>query len=237
MDQKNQSEQNTRILERLSPMNKSICLECNIEFKDRNYFNNLYCEKCSVVMDAKKKEESRLYEIQRLDKLIKQQIPLKYQTLKYNGTPHNLNELINKSLFITGAVGVGKTTLAACIYKTRLQKIRDDCNMWVSFPYLIMKLQGMFRGDGNPFEYAERISWTEGLLVIDDIGAEKMTDYVRQIAYFIINSREQHMRQTIITSNYSLDQIDKMIDSRVSSRIAGMCEVIKLTGKDRRVSK
>jgi len=40
---------------------------------------------------------------------------------------------------------------------------------------------------------------------------------------------------TIITSNFGLNEIDEMIDSRISSRISGMCEVLQIKGKDRRL--
>ena len=72
-------------------------------------------------------------------------------------------------------------------------------------------------------------------MIIDDIGAEKLTEFVRQTFYYIINEREQWLKKTIITSNYSLDELDEYIDGRISSRIAGMCEIVELGGKDRRV--
>jgi len=45
------------------------------------------------------------------------------------------------------------------------------------------------------------------------------------------------MLHTLVTSNFSLQQIDDQIDTRVSSRIGGMCKIVKLTGKDRRLEK
>ena len=99
-----------------------------------------------------------------------------------------------------------------------------------------MELQSSFKKDDkNPFEIAEEIAKFSGVLVIDDLGAEKMTDFVKQIIYFIINEREQRCLTTIITSNFSLAQLDEHIDSRISSRIAGMCKVIQLSGRDRRL--
>jgi DNA replication protein DnaC len=71
------------------------------------------------------------------------------------------------------------------------------------------------------------------LIVLDDFGAEKMTDFVRQVSYLIINYREQNKLQTIITSNFTLDEIDMYIDRRISSRIAGMCEVVRMSGDKR----
>jgi DNA replication protein DnaC len=49
----------------------------------------------------------------------------------------------------------------------------------------------------------------------------------------IINYREQNKLQTIITSNFTLDEIDMYIDRRISSRIAGMCEVVRMSGDKR----
>ena len=75
------------------------------------------------------------------------------------------------------------------------------------------------------------------ILFLDDLGAEKLTDFVRQITYFILNEREQNELTTVITSNFSLKQLDEQIDQRISSRIAGMCEILKFTGDDRRIKK
>lgn len=142
-------------------------------------------------------------------------------------------------MFITGDTGVGKTVLMAGIAKEIL-KDRDKEVKWISYPGFIMKLQSMFKKNNDettPFEVAEDIASFLGTLCIDDLGAEKMTAFVQQITYYIINYREQEMLHTLITSNFSLQKIDEQIDVRVSSRIGGMCKTIKLTGKDRRLQK
>jgi len=165
---------------------------------------------------------------------------------------------IGQSMFITGAIGVGKTVLMAGIakkiirntfeiyYKQRIERnyiahSNDiDCGVkWISYPGFIMELQSSFRKDDEitPFERAEEIASFSGTLAIDDIGAEKMTAFVQQITYYIINYREQEMLHTLITSNFSLQQIDDQIDTRVSSRIGGMCKIVKLAGRDRRLDK
>ena len=145
---------------------------------------------------------------------------------------------IKQSLFITGASGVGKTVLMAGVVK-ELLKDKGNKVKWISYPGFIMELQSMFRkeGENTPFEMAEEVAIYSGTLCIDDIGAEKMTAFVQQITYYIINYREQEMLHTLITSNFNLQQINDQIDSRVSSRIAGMCKIIKLTGRDRRLNK
>jgi len=184
-------------------------------------------------------------------KLIKRSIPPKYVDLEFYDK-EILESLINteKSIFIHGKVGIGKTVLMASVIKDYIKKNnyqamsvfegdhRSTNAEWISYPAFIMKLQQMFRNNKeNPYDYATEIANCSGLLAIDDLGAEKITDFVRQITYFIINEREQREKRMIITSNYSLNQIDEMIDSRISSRIVGMCDIVELTGADRRIKR
>ena len=163
-------------------------------------------------------------------------IPIKFRDIECD-KPKIIKQGIEQSMFITGAVGVGKTVLMAGIAKEIL-KAKERKVEWVSYPGFIMELQSSFRKDDevSPYEMAEEIASFLGTLCIDDLGAEKMTAFVQQITYYIINYREQGMLHTLITSNFSLQQIDEQ-DRRVSSRIGGMCKIIKLTGKDRRLEK
>lgn len=167
---------------------------------------------------------------------------LRLMPIKFRDIECDRKDLVRQgmdhSLFITGASGVGKTVLMAGVVK-ELLKAKKDKIEWISYPGFIMELQSMFRkeGENTPFDMAERIATYPGTLCIDDMGAEKMTAFVQQITYYIINYREMEMLHTLITSNFSLQQIDEQIDTRVSSRIAGMCKVVKLTGKDRRLEK
>ena len=99
-----------------------------------------------------------------------------------------------------------------------------------------MELQNLYKSEKeSPYDRAEKIASFKGVLVIDDLGANKATEWVRQITYYIVNAREQEMLPIIITSNFSLEEIAEQIDSRISSRIAGMCKSIKLSGRDRRL--
>ena len=92
------------------------------------------------------------------------------------------------------------------------------------------------KSDESPFDYAEDLANYYGLLILDDLGAEKITDFVKQITYYIINEREINCLQTIITSNFNLSQIDEMIDSRVSSRISAY-NILNFGKIDRRIQK
>lgn len=163
-------------------------------------------------------------------------IPKKYLRIECD-KPDLVQQGLEKSLYITGSCGVGKTVLMAGVVK---ELARQNKRVeWYSYPELIMNLQNLYRKDTDDtaFDVAEKIAEFSGTLCIDDLGAEKITDFVRQTTYYIINKREQECLHTIITSNFSLQEIDDQIDPRIGSRIAGMCEIITLKGRDRRLDK
>lgn len=75
------------------------------------------------------------------------------------------------------------------------------------------------------------------VLMIDDLGVSKETEFSSQVLYEIIDRRYMAMRGgLIITSNLSLDEFcEKTGDDRIASRLAQMCNIITLTGKDHRL--
>ena len=141
---------------------------------------------------------------------------------------------MDKSIFCYGPVGTGKTQYIAAVvraYVQRCQKVK-----WLSCPIFIMEAQSMYRNkERDPFEYITNIANLAIPVVLDDIGIEKMSDWVRQVLYMLINERYQREYITLITSNRSLKEIDELIHPGIASRIAGMCEVLEFTGKDRRI--
>ena len=184
------------------------------------------------------------------NKAIEQQcklvIPNKY--LKYNcDRTESLNSNEGKSLYLWGTVGVGKSVFAGHIsqkyIKDNLKLIvyEDDFSCpqfaeikWVNYPELISKMRSSFSRNSEDTAWclAEEIAQCRGLVVLDDFAAETISGFVRDITYYIINHRDLNELQTVITSNVEL----KNIEERISSRIAGMCEIIKMQGSDRRLS-
>lgn len=141
---------------------------------------------------------------------------------------------LKKGVYIHGKVGVGKTVLACNIARELI--IDEGVRVkFVSFPKFIVTLQTSYRREqDDPQGLLDSVCQVP-VLILDDIGAEKMTPFVKQSCYYLLNEREQWERRTIITSNFTLDELNEHIDARVSSRIAGMCVVVELKGKDRRV--
>ena len=162
---------------------------------------------------------------------------IKYIPIKYRDMACDLkllNDNYKKNLFITGKVGTGKTVLASGVAKRCIiDRIKYK---WINYSAFLMELQNMYKKDKeSPFEEAEEVANFDGVLIIDDLGAEKLSEWVRQITYYIINEREQRLLPIVITSNFTLEEIAEQIDIRISSRIAGVCKLVKLSGKDRRL--
>lgn len=107
---------------------------------------------------------------------------------------------------------------------------------WVTIPELMLSLRSSFREGARQTEEEIISRYSDvTLLVLDDLGAEKSSDFAIQSLYLIIDRRYSREQQTIITSNLSLGEIAEKIGDRIASRIAGMCKVVELKGKDRRL--
>ena len=168
-------------------------------------------------------------------KKVDEMLPAKFRDMDIVTTDLFSNSK-GKNLFITGPAGTGKSTLGC--YLMREYAMDGKEALFVSYPEFILLMREMHfddRSGESPYAMARKVAEFPGWLMIDDMGAEKVTDYVREITYNIINKREMDKLNIIITSNMTLDQIDEAIDSRISSRICGMCDVLELGGKDRRV--
>lgn len=208
---------------------KCNCKTCGIEIE------RIICEwekppEYCVVCIKKMQDESNYQENLQV-------IPPKFRNIEPDEPQRKLIVLHkDKSCFITGKVGRGKTVLMSGMVKELLRESKRI--KWIIYSDFILGLQSSYRNEAiDPYDMISEIAKYQGILCVDDMGAEKLTDFVRQTTYHIINFREQYTLQTLITSNFSLAEIDEQIDSRVSSRIAGMCEIIELTGEDKRLNK
>jgi DNA replication protein DnaC len=141
-----------------------------------------------------------------------------------------------RSLLLTGPSGTGKTVFAYSVVK-ECQRRGFEVPKVVIYPEFIIQLRRGFHDDMDAYGLADQIARDKRLVIIDDLGVEKATEFVREITYYIINHRDIHCLPTLITTNFDLKQIDDQLDSRLSSRLAGMCEVIKFDGEDRRLNK
>lgn len=71
--------------------------------------------------------------------------------------------------------------------------------------------------------------------MLDDIGAEKPTEWVRETLFSLIDFRYQNNKPIIFTSNFHLSNLENKLGKPIISRIVEMCRVIKLDGEDFRL--
>jgi DNA replication protein DnaC len=134
------------------------------------------------------------------------------------------------NLFIHGPAGSGKTHLATAISRGYGEvKIRKP-------QHIFRSLRGI--KDGAEEQAAINKYVKMPFLIIDDLGVDKKTDFSFSTLYEILDGRDMDYRNgLIITSNLSVGGLaERLGDDRIASRIAGMCRIVEIKGKDRRIS-
>ena len=119
-------------------------------------------------------------------------------------------------------VGNGKTHLACAILREWMIKRIDTNAIFIPAVDMLLALRGSFESESEGEREAALIrTWSEtGLLVIDDLGAEKASEYGRQAMYQVVNRRYMHLMPTIITSNASTAEITEKNGAPFMSRVS-----------------
>lgn len=134
------------------------------------------------------------------------------------------------SLLFIGGTGTGKTHLAAAIANLLVE--RGIQARFGTFQAHLDEIKKEFDTSGQK-HYLDDIKGVP-VLVIDDLGKERKTDWTQSILYDIVNYRYEHILPTIITTNLSADEIANHVEGAVWSRIYEMCDTIVMQGKDYR---
>jgi len=147
----------------------------------------------------------------------------------------NHHDSPGKGLLLTGKEGTGKTHIAISILKDVIGK--GYSGLYWNVPELFLELRRRMNdnnGEENEaelFDQARRVD----LLVLDDLGAERTSDYVLDRLYVLINGRYQNDTCTLITTNRSIPELKQQIGPRIASRICEMCVLLEFPEGDYRV--
>jgi DNA replication protein DnaC len=139
-----------------------------------------------------------------------------------------------KGLWLMGDVGTGKTTLAMLVSKAAVEAGRTVAIY--SLPRLLARIRRTYdaeSGEDSYLEFFNRLASVD-LLHLDDLGAEKRSDWVLEQLYAIVDERYESERSVVVTSNLDYAALEQQIGTRVVSRLTEMCEELPMWGEDMR---
>jgi len=158
-----------------------------------------------------------------------------------------------QGLFLQGPVGTGKSHLIVSVLRSLLENniarfgtppgqynFVDEpaysgyyCSMF-SVVGLLGTLRESFGNDRLKAAARTMLhrARCDAIIILDDIGAEKPSEFVEEQLYALIDLRYRMQRSTFFTSNCTLKQLESQIGSRSVSRIMEMCEGVRVGGED-----
>jgi DNA replication protein DnaC len=139
-----------------------------------------------------------------------------------------------RGLWLFGDTGTGKTTLAMLISKAALEAGKTVAIY--SLPKLLARIRRTYDsepGGDSYLSFFERLTSVD-LLHIDDLGAEKRSDWVLEQLYALVNERYEAQRSILITTNLPHPELEEQIGSRTVSRLTQICDEVEVRGEDRR---
>lgn len=143
-----------------------------------------------------------------------------------------------KGIVFAGPPGVGKSHLASAIMNVKASRCEEF--IFCTSPELMDDIKAALDNKQQTTELMELVKNVD-LLFLDDLGAERVTDFVVERFFVILNARLIRRKATIITTNYSrpTELIEKLgggiTGQRIVSRICEMCRWINMTGEDWRL--
>ncbi len=138
----------------------------------------------------------------------------------------------SESLLLVGATGLGKTHLALAIANEVIS--RGYGVVYCSVPDIARRLEQEHFSKGGEELTQQSLTHCD-LLILDDLGTEFTTPFTSSALYHIFNTRLMRAKPTIISTNLSLEEMERAYSERFVSRIAGNCQRLTFLGRDVRI--
>jgi len=144
-----------------------------------------------------------------------------------------------KNLFLSGPPGLGKTFLSACIARTVSEQgnsvVYDTAgNIFAQFE--ARKFQQGSEGGREARDETRRYLYCD-LLILDDLGSELTTQFTQSALYELVNSRLVGGRNTVVSSNLTMEEVARRYAPQTASRLEGEYHVLHFFGDDIRLLK
>ncbi len=143
------------------------------------------------------------------------------------------NSATGRGLYFCGDVGTGKTHLAVAVMNELISRKRVPA-LFVTVPELLDNMRGAYNDPGRDIDEWMAAVKNADLLLLDDLGAERANEWVRERIFVIVNHRYREELPTIFTSNIGPKDLANQLGERTASRIIGMSDWISLEGEDYR---
>lgn len=188
----------------------------------------------------------------KLEAVVAGAMPPRYKDLKPDyATLKKLQE--RGGILLTGSVGTGKTRrLLETIVAFFVERTLPQLEQWGDEPSapkeesvkrtfltvadVLRQIKDEFDRPPSGSTIMERMI-NAPILFLDDLGAEKASEWVKEQLYIVVNERYNWERPIMLTSNLSKKEIAECYGDRFTSRLVEMCEFVKMEGVDRRVGK
>lgn len=224
-------------------------VQCRVKLWGRDKIVPCLC-RCQQEAMAEKKRQDELVERQRKIRQLKATGIQEKHLLEWNFAVAEDNKDIqmakryveqwkkvkaeNLGLLLWGDVGTGKSFVAACIANALLEQ--GIPVLMTNFSKILNQMGAMYSEER--YRYIASFS-NYSLLILDDLGIERSTEYALEQVYAVIDERYKSGLPVIITTNLTIAEIRNPQDvayARIYSRILEMCTPVRISGEDRRKS-
>lgn len=177
---------------------------------------------------------------ERAIELVRASIPLRYQDVPASDLLPSLAlvDPATTNVILTGPAGRGKTHQAAALVRSTIERDSDlggphvGRYTFANAPTLLERIRAAMK-TSNAHLITDALT-TSKVLVLDDLGAEKPSEWVRERVYDIVNRRYEAGRGTIVTTNLTAAQLAERLGERITGRILHGATYINLTGDQHR---
>lgn len=190
-----------------------------------------HCFSCQKEQHAQSLRADRCAEA-----LLRANIGLIHRDATLSKVKPRIVEQMAHSVYLYGETGVGKTYASVAKFKDDLDKGKDAAFTTVS--NLLHRIKATYKShstetDGDVIAYYSTVP----ILYIDDLCADKTTEFVIATLCDIIDNRYTKELKTIITANIAPKNLASSVGDRIASRISGMCDIVEMQGEDRRLNR